>query len=1012
MKIKFYASQIKNHLGRNLSGSLKTVTAIAALSLLSAMANAQTVETFNTPGSGTWTCPSGITTVTVECWGGGGAGGGGVATGTGAARGGGGAGGGYAKKIIAVTPGNNYNFSVGAGGLGVVPSLDNESAPSGLNTYFIDASTVNAPGGIGGKGKINSTGTAASGVGGVFDNTTSKGTITFKGGNGGTATISMSGSGGSSGGTESDGTNGGAVNTKSTVVGGGDGAAGRNNAAIGNNGGVPGGAGAGARANQGNSFVGGNGGNGQIKLTYSSNPTISSTPTSLSGFGYVEGNGPSASKLFIFTGVNLTGFTNNITVTAPADFEVSLDNSSFANSVLVEYTSATLTSTTVYVRLKSGLAAGSYSAENIAITGGGIDVAYNVACSGTVGTIYTWSGGATGSWAVSTNWTPERVTPATSDKLLFNSGSSIIVTDVPASQTISQLEVSGTTSVELQAAANSTISISGSTGNELNIASGSTLKLGGAAFTIKLLLTTGATGTCAGNLTFTGSDAAKGLNHQLFVTDADAFHFTTGAVMTSGVNFTGYPLMSTVNGAIIFESGSMFLQTSGDNPFGGGDNINRTYFNSGSTYKYTGLAGGASPAAITTKPPMATRNYSFLLIDAPAQTFSNYTPGLAYSFVNDLDIKGTLWTYASTAALGIGSIYGNVIIRQDAGIWLGNPANSTNLCHWKFEGTSGTQTVTTLDNGFFKQPAGAALTILEINNNVVFDADVEIYGTLSIASGKTLTIASGRKLTIFSGATLTNEGTIIANGTVINNGTYSGTGHVVTPGASVVTSNVNGDKLMPIGTMTISAPISFTGNSSADDISARVSASPLYKFNNNEKEVNLEWVVTESVAGDNTGTITLQWPASAQAGSFNNAGDVVVGINTGLSHSDVVLVPVTVSGSDPYTVTFNAPASFTADGTRFMVGNTTAFTVYTANKANKQSGFNVYPSVTSANLSFVAPEVVSSYTIYDISGKVVMSSKINRTSGNMNVSSLNNGMYLLKLSGEQNQFITRFKVVK
>ena len=95
------------------------------------------------------------------------------------------------------------------------------------------------------------------------------------------------------------------------------------------------------------------------------------------------------------------------------------------------------------------------------------------------------SGGATGSWAVSTNWTPERVTPATSDKLLFNSGSSIIVTDVPASQTISQLEVSGTTSVELQAAANSTISISGSTGNELNIASGSTLKLGGAAFTIR-----------------------------------------------------------------------------------------------------------------------------------------------------------------------------------------------------------------------------------------------------------------------------------------------------------------------------------------------------------------------------------------------------------------------------------------------------------------------------------------------------------------------------------------------
>ena len=32
----------------------------------------QTVETFSTPGSFTWTCPANVSQITVECWGGGG----------------------------------------------------------------------------------------------------------------------------------------------------------------------------------------------------------------------------------------------------------------------------------------------------------------------------------------------------------------------------------------------------------------------------------------------------------------------------------------------------------------------------------------------------------------------------------------------------------------------------------------------------------------------------------------------------------------------------------------------------------------------------------------------------------------------------------------------------------------------------------------------------------------------------------------------------------------------------
>jgi hypothetical protein len=70
-----------------------------------------TAQTFTT--SGFWQAPTGVTSVTVECWGGGGVGGKGGGNFQG---GGGGAGGQYVIKIVAVTLGNNYAYVVGTGG--------------------------------------------------------------------------------------------------------------------------------------------------------------------------------------------------------------------------------------------------------------------------------------------------------------------------------------------------------------------------------------------------------------------------------------------------------------------------------------------------------------------------------------------------------------------------------------------------------------------------------------------------------------------------------------------------------------------------------------------------------------------------------------------------------------------------------------------------------------------------------------------------------------------------------
>ena len=80
----------------------------------------------------------------------------------------------------------------------------------------------------------------------------------------------------------------------------------------------------------------------------------------------------SSSNSFSISGVNLTGAPGNLTVTPPAGFEVSRTNGSAysTNSVLIPYSSATLASTNVYVRLAATTPAGTYSG-SITVAGGG-----------------------------------------------------------------------------------------------------------------------------------------------------------------------------------------------------------------------------------------------------------------------------------------------------------------------------------------------------------------------------------------------------------------------------------------------------------------------------------------------------------------------------------------------------------------------------------------------------------------------------------------------------------------
>lgn len=224
-------------------------------------------QTFTSSQS--WTAPAGVTSVIVEAWGGGGAGGGATAN---PAKGGGGAGGQYARRVVAVTPGNSYPVVVGAGGVG-----GNGNGPSGGDSSFA-GSVVVAKGGAGGTGAANGiagTGTTAGGVGDVV----------YAGGNGSNG--STGGTGGAGGGGAGSGGDGGDASGNTagsgTAIGGGNGGAGRTSRGAGNDGVAAGGGGGGGYATNNTDQQGGDGGRGQVVLTWPDPP--SATTTAATGLG-------------------------------------------------------------------------------------------------------------------------------------------------------------------------------------------------------------------------------------------------------------------------------------------------------------------------------------------------------------------------------------------------------------------------------------------------------------------------------------------------------------------------------------------------------------------------------------------------------------------------------------------------------------------------------------------------------------------------------------------------------
>ena len=139
-----------------LDGAYSTYSVTVTITDTSAAPVGESVYTV--PGTYSWTCPAGVTSVSAVAIGGGG---GGTIWygGTQGGSGGGGGGLGY-KNNIAVTPGNTYTVVVGAGGASY--------SGAGGNSYFITTTTVRGGGGGGGINQYGS-GDVSGGAGGTFN---------------------------------------------------------------------------------------------------------------------------------------------------------------------------------------------------------------------------------------------------------------------------------------------------------------------------------------------------------------------------------------------------------------------------------------------------------------------------------------------------------------------------------------------------------------------------------------------------------------------------------------------------------------------------------------------------------------------------------------------------------------------------------------------------------------------------------------------------------------------------
>jgi hypothetical protein len=336
-------------------------------------------------------------------------------------------------------------------------------------------------------------------------------------------------------------------------------------------------------------------------------------------------------------------------------------------------------------------------------------------------TTYTWTGATSNNWTVATNWNPNRTTPYSNDIIQFSSGGSITVTNVPT-QTIGQLSISNSSTVELQSAAAISLSISGLTGVDFDVQSGSTLNLAQATNAIVIALNTGATGTVGGAITFTTGP------HKLTSVDANGITFQGGSVFTAGAGFSSnaFGTSGTV-GSVVFADGSKYIYYAGSNPFALTAPNSIVSWQSGSTYVHRS----------TGAPSLGNRTYANFEMDEATGTSLTSSSPLT---IDNLIVTSGSWTLGVKAQFDIKK---NITVASGAAVNF-SPTTAGTLM------LSGTIAQVIGGDGSITTNSFEAVTVSN-STGVTLTGNLTANGSLAISSGA---------FTVASGASLITNGTI------------------------------------------------------------------------------------------------------------------------------------------------------------------------------------------------------------------------------------------------------------
>ena len=525
----------------------------------------------------------------------------------------------------------------------------------------------------------------------------------------------------------------------------------------------------------------------------------------------VEVGNHSSSQTYTVSGDNLTG---DVTVTAPAQFQVSTDNINFSPLLTLPQASGDLIGepVTIYARFSptsAGSASGnithtspSATTQTVAVSGTGVNPPVT----------YTWNVDADGDFNDATNWNPNRTTPAINDILVFN-GSLLTgtrtISNLPESQTIGQLRLTNNASIIFTAdAADATLTLDGNVaGVDFEIQSGSTLRLDTTSNdrTIIISITSGETGTIAG--TFEACGAA----HRLLASDASSL--TVSGTVNTLPDFTGNLFGTTNLNSVVFQSGSIYNHGAGANPFGASAPNSVVVWQPGSLYRFTAASGA---------PALSNRTYA----------------NFEYASTQILNSTGTQPLVMNNLTVSSGTFNINL--------------------------TTGGVTI----NGNVSVSSGATLGFVPgISTPLTFGGTSQ-----SLTNSGTLTFGSNANVTVNSGATLTLNSPVTIQGNLTVNGTINTGSSALTVGGTITNpQNIIGTLAFP--TFNLPASTFFTNAAIGIDIAAgdalnnlSISRSSTPVTVGGNTGIARKWVITTTTSSFAPRTVSFYWPASADNG--------------------------------------------------------------------------------------------------------------------------------------------------